>query len=134
MFVVPRILEQMSALFIYAATMLIFGGMAVAGSTRLAQALIGPLTLNGDPPPPSRVAVGLAAQDRAALHQPIHFEMLVHAPPAIPFGTLAKQMDEAEASTAPVVAGWVKRLPPKPTVALEDSPGDMVLRSLRADL
>ncbi len=134
MFLVARILEQLSALFIYAATMLIFAGLAIAGTIHLAQSFIAPLTLDGNAPPASRVAVGLAAQDRAALHEPIRFEVLGHAPPVIPFGTLAKQMDEAEASAAPVVAGWVKRVRPKPTVALEDSPGDMVIRSLRADL
>ncbi len=136
MFVAARLFERLSALFMYAAFISAFGGLALAGGGYLARKAIGPLTLEPNSRPPTRVDIGLAAQDRAAFHQPISFEILMRPPTELPLGTLAKQMDDAEASvaTAPPVAAWVIRARSKPTVALEESPGNLVLRSLRAEL
>lgn len=135
MLIVARMLEQVSALFLYAAFVLTFGGIAVAGSGMLTRKVIGPLALSADARQPSRVDIGLAAQDRATFHLPVRFDISMRAPSVLAVGVFAKQMDDAEAIiAAPRVAGWIGRVPPRSKLALEESPGNIVLRSLRAEL
>ena len=97
---------------------------------------------------PSRVNVGLAAQEAAQQHaaSPQNAkEVLDPAAPSMPVGALAKALDDAEQNgeqeqaaaivLRPRVAGWVKRLP-KPAVpaAPDESSGHIIMRTLRAEM
>jgi hypothetical protein len=97
---------------------------------------------------PSRVIVGLAAQEAAQLHAAAPQnakEALVPAAPSMPVGALAKALDDAEqngdrekATTIvprPRVADWAKRLAkPAAPAPPDESSGHIIMRTLRAEM
>lgn len=98
-------------------------------------------------PKPSRVDAFLAAQQRGT-PPPKASEPLIPAASTVPVGTLAKAMDEAEkpapasadipfsepsAAPKPRVAGWSRRLP-KRDYSADETSGDIVMRTLRAEM
>jgi hypothetical protein len=97
---------------------------------------------------PSRVTVGLAAQEAAKQHaaSPQNAkEVLVPAAPSTPVGALAKALDDAEHNSdqekaaaivvQPRVAGWAKRIPKAAApVAPDESSGHIIMRTLRAEM
>ena len=96
----------------------------------------------------SRVVVGLAAQDRAAMWQPVAYDAGPSPPPPPSLAILAQQLDEAEQhepitktkrrpialSRGPRVAGWVAQKSAHPARVDPETTAEIIARSLKAEL
>jgi hypothetical protein len=130
---------------------LIVGSSWVAvtvGEALTRQALTGLALIPSPNPQPSRVDTFLAAQQRAAPPQK-ESAPLIPTASSVPIATLAKAMDDAEqpvlagasdtsspeesGAAKPRVAGWSRRIP-KRDFSADETSGDIVMRTLRAEM
>jgi hypothetical protein len=132
------ILRPFGGFFLYTCLIMASSQVALHGAKALVQATVPLLRLEGAARPVSRVDVGLAAQQRSAVFQPAAYEIERTAPPQLPVDILAKKLDEAENVTlrrGPRVAGWLqRRRVVKKIVISKETPNDIIMRSLRAEL
>ena len=116
-------------------------------AARLAGSAVADLTFEKSAPKTSRVMTGLEAQERAAGWQSAVIVLETPPVPDVSAAALAKGMDAAENRSLPPdtksngstlrarVAGWMKRTNPKRvTTVADESPGSIILRSLRAEM
>jgi hypothetical protein len=116
-------------------------------AARLAGSAVADLTFEKSAPKTSRVMTGLEAQERAAGWQSAVIVLETPPVPDVSAAALAKGMDAAEnrslppdtksngSTLRPRVAGWMKRTNPKRvTTVADESPGSIILRSLRAEM
>jgi hypothetical protein len=126
------------------------GGLSLAlvnVTARLASSAIAGMIVENSSPNTSRVTTGLEAQERASRWQTAAYILERPRVPDVSATALAKGMDAAEnhplppdanSSAMPVgprVAGWTKRIKAKVVTSVADeSPGRIILRSLRAEM
>ena len=116
-------------------------------TARVASSAIAGLAIENSSPNPSRVTTGLEAQERASRWQSAGYILESPPVPDVSAAALARGMDAAEnhplppdanSSASPVgprVAGWTKRIKAKVATSVADeSPGRIILRSLRAEM
>ena len=126
------------------------GGLSLAlvnVTARLASSAIAGMIVENSSPNTSRVTTGLEAQERASRWQTAGYILERPPVPDVSAAALAKGMDAAEnhplppdanssaLRVGPRVAGWTKRIKAKvATTIADESPGRIILRSLRAEM
>jgi hypothetical protein len=143
------VFDQRSGFFLYFAFVTaLLGGEAVIAQQLMRRSLQ-TMMFAEQPATESRVVVGLAAQDRAAIWQPVANDVGPFPPPPPPsLAILARQLDEAEQhvpitkpkrssialSRGPRVAGWIVRRSSQQAHTDPESTAEIIVRSLKAEL
>lgn len=140
--------DHRSGFFLY----FVFVTALLAGEAAIAQQLVRrssqAMMFSDQPAIASRVTVGLAAQDRAAVWQSVALDVASPPPPSLPLAILARQLDEAEQhapitkakqnsialSSGPRVAGWTTRRSTRRARVAPETTAEIIMRSLKAEL